>query len=89
MRETGIISKHQRHWMAQKPPCLSNALFTSIDFASTIASIEMLIIGYLLSIMILLLEILLHRKIMHGQILDFLLKQKKIRTDLVVDPLKE
>lgn len=68
MRETGIISKHQRHWMAPKPACLSNALFTSIDFASTVASVELLVAGYSLAILILLLEIAVHRRIMHSAI---------------------
>lgn len=70
MRETGIISKHQRHWNAQQPPCLSNALFSSIEISSTVASIELLIFGYSLTIVILLFEIVWHRR-MHRVILMF------------------
>lgn len=58
MRETGIISKHQRHWMATKPPCLSNALFSNIEFASTIASVALLVVGYFLALNILIVEII-------------------------------
>lgn len=57
MRETGIIAKHQHHWMAPKPPCLSDALFSSVDFESTMASVGLLIVGYSLAFMILLFEI--------------------------------
>lgn len=62
MRETGIISKHQRHWNAPQPPCLSNALFSSIEFGSTVASIELLFFGYSLAIFILIFEIVWHKR---------------------------
>lgn len=57
MREIGLIAKQQRHWMAPKPPCAQDALFSSVDFASTMASVELLVLGYLLALIILLLEI--------------------------------
>lgn len=57
MRETGLIAKQQRHWMAPQPPCLADALFSSVDFASTMASVELLVLGYLLALIILPLEI--------------------------------
>lgn len=57
MRETGIIAKHQHHWIATKPPCLSNALFSSIDFASTMGSIAILISGYSIAIFVLFMEL--------------------------------
>lgn len=57
MKETGIISKHQRHWLAPKPPCLSDALFSSVNFTSTMGSITLLISGYLLALLILILEL--------------------------------
>lgn len=60
MKETGIIAKHQHHWMAPKPPCLSDALFSNVDFASTMASIGLLLIGYTLALMIFLVELIFH-----------------------------
>lgn len=68
---SGIISKHQRHWMAPKPPCLSNAIFSSIGFSSTIAAVEFLILGYSLAIIILLFEIIWHSYVNKNRLLIF------------------
>lgn len=67
MRETGIISKHQRHWIATKSPCFANNLFSSVGLTSTVAVLILLGIGYLVSLVILLLENLVfvyHKKIL-------------------------
>lgn len=89
MRETGLLSKHIRHWVAQKPTvnlnaykakiiinlfirfkywninlipfqCFSKAFFKSIGLPYTIAAFGVLITGYILSIIILCLEITIH-----------------------------
>lgn len=57
MKETGLISKHQRYWLATKPQCLSDALFTSVNFTSTMGSITLLMSGYLLALLMLILEL--------------------------------
>lgn len=56
MRETGVLSKHERHWVAEKPACLSNVLLTSVGFDYTAPLFFFLIIAYIISLIILILE---------------------------------
>lgn len=60
MRETGVLSKHERHWVADKPACLSNAIITSVGFEYTAPLFFFLIISYITVLIIMILENICH-----------------------------
>lgn len=60
MRESGVLSKQERHWIAEKPPCLSNAIITSVGFDYTAPLFFFLIISYIFALIVMIFENVFH-----------------------------
>lgn len=60
MRETGVLSKQERHWVAQKPPCLSNTIVTSVGFDYTAPLFCLLLASYMTALIVMISENAFH-----------------------------
>lgn len=57
-REVGVLDGNHRRWIPGKPPCLGSLGFNSIGLTEVRAPLMMIAIGYVLSLIILALEML-------------------------------
>lgn len=66
MRETGVFSKHKRHWILSKPTCMSNAIVMSVGFDYVGSFFIFLLFAYAIAMIILAAEIGYYRFVNHN-----------------------